>query len=348
MNKKKIRNGIVLLLVAGLIAGGVYRLKRRENMPEGVMRLYGNVDIRQSRLAFYDIGRIERLLVQEGDAVKPGQLLAEMDSARYEMGVNEAEGNVNAQKQVLARMLAGSRPQDIKTAGERVKAAEAVLQVTELTYERIKKLVNGKYVPQQQLDDATAKLKTAKADLKASEEELMLAVIGPRKEDIAAAEARLKGYQATLALAGQKLADTKLYATSAGVIQDRIMEPGDMASPTTPVFTMALDRPMWVRAYVPEPSLGKIVPGMKAEITTDSFPGKIYKGWIGYISPTAEFTPKNVETPELRTRLVYQIRAYVCNPNNELRLGMPATVTLRFDSSDSDKNPPGSSVCRDD
>lgn len=105
---------------------------------------------------------------------------------------------------------------------------------------------------------------------------------------------------------------------------------------------------MWVRAYVPEPSLGKIIPGMKAEITTDSFPGKIYKGWIGYISPTAEFTPKNVETPELRTRLVYQIRAYVCNPNNELRLGMPATVTLRFDSSDSDKNPPGSSVCRDD
>ena len=348
MNKKKIRNGIVLLLVAGLIAGGVYRLRQRENAPEGVMKLYGNVDIRQSRLAFYDIGRIKRLLVREGDVVKPGQLLAEIDSVRYEMSVKEAEGNVNAQKQVLARMVAGSRPQDIETARERVKAAEAVLQVTEVTYERIKKLVEGKYVPQQQLDDVTAKLKTARADLKAAEEGLMLAVIGPRKEDIAAAEARLKGYQATLALARQKLADTKLYAPSAGVIQDRIMEPGDMASPTTPVFTLALVRPLWVRAYVPEPSLGKIIPGMKAQITTDSFSGKIYKGWIGYISPTAEFTPKNVETPDLRTRLVYQIRVYVCNPNNELRLGMPATVTLRLDPSGSDKNPPGSSVCRDD
>jgi HlyD family secretion protein len=348
MNKKKIRIGIVFLLVAGLIAGSVYRLRRRENAPINALRLYGNVDIRQSRLAFYDIGRIERLLVQEGDAVEPGQLVAEMDSVRYEMAVKEAEGNVNAQKQVLARMLAGSRPQDIKRARERVKAAEAMLQVAQVTYERIKKLVKGKYVPQQQLDDATAKLKTAQSDLKAAEEDLMLAVIGPRKENIAVAEAHLKGYQATLALARQKLADTNLYAPSAGVIQDRIMEPGDMASPTTPVFTMALDRPMWVRAYVPEPSLGKIIPGMKAEITTDSFPGKIYKGWIGYISPTAEFTPKNVETAELRTRLVYQIRVYVCNPDNELRLGMPATVTLRFDASGPDKNPPGSSVCRDD
>jgi HlyD family secretion protein len=348
MNKKKIRIGIVLLLVAGLIVGSRYGLKRRENTSEGLMRLYGNVDIRQSRLAFYDTGRIERLLVQEGDVVEPGQLVAEMDSVRYEMAVKEAEGNVNAQKQVLARMIAGSRPQDIKRAREWVRAAEAVLQVTQVTHERIKKLVKGKYVPQQQLDDATAKLKTAKADLKAAEEVLMLAVIGPRKEDIAAAEARLKGYEATLALAHQKLGDTKLYAPSAGVIQDRIMEPGDMASPTTPVYIMALDKPMWVRTYVPEPSLGKIIPGMKAEITTDSFPGKIYKGWIGYISPTAEFTPKNVETPELRTRLVYQIRAYVCNPDNELRLGMPATVSLRFDPSNPDKNPPGSSVCRDD
>lgn len=348
MNKKKIPTAIVFLLVAGLIAGGVYRLIRQENVPKGVMNLYGNVDIRQSRLAFYDTGRIKRLLVQEGDVVKPGQLVAEIDSVRYEMAVKEAEGNVDAQKQVLARMLAGSRPQDIKTARERVKAAEAVFQVNEVTYDRIKKLVKGKYVPQQQLDDATSKLKTAKADLKAAEEGLMIAVIGPRKEDIAAVEARLKGYQATLALASQKLADTKLYAPSAGVIQDRIMEPGDMVTPATPVFTLALDRPMWVRAYVPEPSLGKIIPGMEAQITTDSFPGKIYKGWIGYISPTAEFTPKNVETPDLRTRLVYQIRAFVCNPNNELRLGMPATVALRLHPSGSDKNPPGSSVCRDD
>ena len=101
-----------------------------------------------------------------------------------------------------------------------------------------------------------------------------------------------------------------------------------MASPGVPAFTMALSNPLWVRAYVPETYLGRLHLGMEASITTDSYPAKLYAGWIGYISPNAEFTPKNVETPELRTRLVYQVRVYVCNPKNELRLGMPATVSI--------------------
>ena len=101
-----------------------------------------------------------------------------------------------------------------------------------------------------------------------------------------------------------------------------------MASPGVPAFTLALSNPLWVRAYVPETYLGRIRLGMKASITTDSYPGREFPGWIGYISPTAEFTPKNVETPELRTRLVYQVRVYTCNSQNELRLGMPATVSV--------------------
>lgn len=101
-----------------------------------------------------------------------------------------------------------------------------------------------------------------------------------------------------------------------------------MAFPATPVLTLALNTPLWIRAYVPEPDLGKVAKGMKAEITTDSFPGKRYHCWVGFISPTAEFTPKNVETPALRTRLVYQVRIYVNDPQNEFRLGMPATVTI--------------------
>ncbi len=101
-----------------------------------------------------------------------------------------------------------------------------------------------------------------------------------------------------------------------------------MASPSVPAFTMALTNPLWVRAYVPETYMARIYLGMKASITTDGFPGKVFQGWIGYISPTAEFTPKSVETPELRTRLVYEVRVYACNPQNELRLGMPATVTV--------------------
>lgn len=131
----------------------------------------------------------------------------------------------------------------------------------------------------------------------------------------------------------------------AGVVRDRILEPGDMATPQTPVLTLAFTDPVWVRAYLPEPMLGRVKPGMEARILTDSYPGRAYAGWVGYISPTAEFTPKNVETPELRTRLVYQVRVFACNPRGELRLGMPATVTI-----DLDQAPPaarGKSPCGD-
>jgi HlyD family secretion protein len=165
-------------------------------------------------------------------------------------------------------------------------------------------------------------------------------VLGPRKEDIAAGKAKLQAYEADLALARRELADARLYAPTNGVIRDRILEPGDMASPQKPVFTLALDDPLWVRAYVAETDLGKIRLGMKAEVTTDSYPGKRYDAWIGFISPTAEFTPKSVETAEVRTKLVYQVRAFVRNPEGELRLGMPAVVTIPLNSTPSEAGTP--------
>jgi HlyD family secretion protein len=153
--------------------------------------------------------------------------------------------------------------------------------------------------------------------------------------------AQAKADEAALAYTNEALKDAELYAPAPGVIRERILEQGDMASPLTPVFTLALTDPVWVRAYLPQTALGKVKPGMRAVITTDSFPGKNYDGWIGYVSPTAEFTPKNVETPELRTRLVYRMRVFACNPQGELRLGMPATVTVDL----SDHATAGREVC---
>lgn len=141
----------------------------------------------------------------------------------------------------------------------------------------------------------------------------------------------LKANQAALEVARKVLADASLYAPDNGIIQERILEPGDMASPQRPAYTLALTDPIWVRAYVQEADLGKLKPGMRAEVSTDSYPGKHYRAWVGYISPTAEFTPKAVETTEVRSSLVYQVRVFVCNTQNEMRLGMPATVTIPLD-----------------
>jgi len=195
-------------------------------------------------------------------------------------------------------------------------------------FARMQNLVKKKLTSIESVDRARTEYVTAQERFHALKEQQKLAVIGPRVEDIAAAKALLKANESSLKLAKKTWQDGHLYAPADGIIQDRILEPGDMADSHIPVYTLALVDPVWARVYVPENQLGQLKYAMLAEITTDSYPNKSYQGWVGFISPTAEFTPKTVETPELRTHLVYQVRIFACNPQNELRLGMPVTVHI--------------------
>lgn len=330
---------ILILFAAGFFA---WRRIEQKHTDNDRVTIYGNVDIRQVQIAFNDSERISRLLVDEGSAVHAGQLLGRLVQQRYTDAVARDQSIVAAQQQVVARLRAGSRPEEIAearanaaAARANVAAAQANVKNAELLYQRQQTLARQQYVSLQIRDDAFRAYLTRKAELAADEhilqakqQALRLAVIGPRKEDIAAAKATLQANQAALALAQRQLADTQLYAPAEGVIQNRILEPGDMATPQTPVFTLALDNPLWVRAYLPETQLGKVALGMRAWIQVDSFPGQQFPGWVGFISPVSEFTPKNVETTELRSQLVYRVRVYACNPGHRLRLGMPATVVI--------------------
>jgi len=331
MNKKKAMRLLVVLLVVAIGVGGWWFVSRQGGQDENHLVLYGNVDIREIDLAFNNSEHIDRLLVQEGDRVRKGQLLATLHQQRMQAEVAAAQSRLAAQKAVVTRLETGSRPEEVRQARAKVAAANARLVAAQVTFKRIQDLYKKQAASKQARDDAQASLDTTRADLKVVEEALALAVAGPRVEDIDAARAVLRADEAQLALAQEVLKDTELYAPADGIVRNRILEPGDMASPQTPVFTLALTNPVWVRVYAPETVLGKLAPGMSANVSTDSYPDKTYPGWIGFISPTAEFTPKNVETLELRTRLVYQVRVYVCNPQDELRLGMPATVTLALD-----------------
>jgi len=320
---------VILVLLAGLAGGGwFFYHERNREMADSQLHLYGNVDIRQIQLAFQESGRLEKLHVQEGDRVKKGDLLAEIDAVRYQAALDKALAELTARQQVVLRMKAGSRPQEIARAEAEVRAGEARFKDAEVTLRRLEHLLQKKATSKQKVDDAATAWKAARESLEAARQTLELARLGPRQEDIAAAEAREKAAEAAVVQAKKALADTRLFAPVNAVIRDRIMEPGDMAFPNAPALTLAQTDPLWIRIYIPETELGKVVPGMRAVISTDSFPGKEYRGWIGYISPTAEFTPKNVETETLRTRLVYQARVFVCNPEDELRLGMPATVRI--------------------
>ena len=140
--------------------------------------------------------------------------------------------------------------------------------------------------------------------------------------------ASLKEAEAMLRVAQKNLTDTEARAPNDGVILTRIREPGSVVAETEPVFTLSLSDPIWVKAYVNETALGLIYPGMIADIFTDAPDRPVYKGHIGFISPVAEFTPKTVETIELRTDLVYRLRIIVDNPDWGLKQGMPVTVKL--------------------
>ena len=336
MNKKLL---LVPILLVGAGAAYWWLYGRDQTPADSALTLYGNVDIREVDLAFGASEHIGELLVQEGDPVEAGQVLGRLHTEKLEAEVAAAQAAADAQAQAVVRLEAGNRPEEIRRARAQADAFKAKARTAQITFERQQKLGTQKLAAREEVDQARAAADAAEAEAQAAEETSALAVAGARAEDIAQAKAELAARRANLTLAEERLADATLTSPAAGIVRERILEPGDMASPQTPALTLALTEPLWVRAYVPEPDLGRIVPGSKAEVHTDSYPDKVYRGWVGFISPTAEFTPKNVETPDLRTRLVYQVRVFVCNPENELRLGMPATVSIPFDQPEAGRLP---------
>jgi len=326
--KRLIRIIILVVLVSAVILGVRWFLQAEGNLSASELRVYGNIDIRKADLAFSEQERIAQVLVEEGDRVTAGQVLARLKSNRLEAQIREIQAQIAAQQEVVKRLEAGTRPQEIEQVRAEVAAAKATVRNSMLNFERISKTSGAGATSQQALDNARALLDVDQAQLKVKEKALNLALEGPRKEDIAAAKNTLEALKASLSLLKIRLADMTLISPAPGIIQNRILEPGEMASPTRPVVTLALTDPKWVRAYVPEPDLGRINLGMKAKILSDSFPDQSFEGWIGFISPVAEFTPKTVETEDLRTKLVYEVRVFVHDSKDLLRLGMPVTVIV--------------------
>ena len=325
---KKSRLIAAVVVVAAFAAGGWFYARRTEMRAGPTLTFYGDVDIREVQPTFNASGHIASMVVQEGAAVHQGALLATLDDTRYAASLAQAKATMRSLKAGLDKLLAGSRPEEIAQAKATMDALRITYQNDEVTYHRFATLATTSAATLQQRDNARAAFESVRQQYEAAKQAYILAVKGPRKEDIDAARAAYEAAAAAVALARREYHDTRLHAPADGVVEDRILEPGDMASPATPVFTVALTSPLWVRAYVPESELGHVRYGMAATVTTDSYPGTVYHGWVGYLSPTAEFTPKTVETPALRTALVYQMRIYVCDPRGQLRLGMPATVHI--------------------
>ena len=287
--KKKIMILILLLAIAGTVT---YLLTRKKSNPNE-LELYGNIEIRQVDMSFQVSGQIDKMLKEEGDSVKKGDLVATLDDKDYKSNLEKASAEVS-------RSLALSRDAASK-------------------YERQSPLCADSTVSKQDCDTLLNNKNKAKAD-----------------------------YEAALAqktFAKNQLDYTKIYAPDEGTVTVRVQEPGATVNKGQLVYTISKTKPVWIRAYINESDLGNIKYGMQARVLTDSInpdtgKNREYKGYIGYISPVAEFTPKTVQTTDLRTDLVYRIRVYVYDIDEYLRQGMPTTIKIDISakSAESDKD----------
>lgn len=325
---------LVLLGLGAAIGALVHQrlLARERAAAAGSLRLHGNIDLRDAQLAFFGQERIAALFAEEGDRVTAGQLLAKLHTERLDAQIAAAEARVRAQQALVDELQNGARAEEIAQARAALSAAEVRVTNAEQLLARVDATAGRGASSQQALDDARAALAVARAERDAQHEALALALAGPRQEEKARAAATLDALRADVLLLRRQLADCELFAPAAGVVQTRILEVGEMAAPERPAFTLALTDPKWARVFVPEPDLGRVRNGMSATVRSDSLGGTTYPGRVGFVSPVAEFTPKTVETEELRTQLVYEVRVLVDDPRDELRLGMPVTVDVETGS----------------
>lgn len=314
----------VVLLALGFVAW--FWLQRAEP-DRGSLQLYGNVDIREVHLAFRQPGRVSQMVFDEGDTVQAGARMAALDPQPFREALAAADATVRVAQAELAKLRSGLRPQEITQARETLNATLAASADARRNFERQSELLASGASSQRMVDAARAAHDQAAANVQAAKAALSQALEGSRREDIAAAEARLAAAVAERAQAATALADTELIAPSDGTVIGRVREPGSMVVSQSAVYVLSLDAPVYVRAYVGEPDLGRIAPGTRVRVHSDSSV-KVYQGRVGYVSPRAEFTPKTVETTDLRTDLVYRLRIVVEDADAGLRQGMPVTVVV--------------------
>jgi HlyD family secretion protein len=335
---------ILAVIVAAVAATAWWWTHRKTEDPHRVY-LSGTIEVTQVDLAFKIPGRLLARIVDEGDRVEAGQIIARLDDVDQKLLVARAEAQAASAKAFLTRLESGSRAEEVAQARAQLQQALAAAQATESRLklaqddvERSRDLRAQEVISQQKFDElrtvyetalnsrreAVARGQSAKANL-----DLVLA--GPRKEEIEQARAQLAAAEQALALARQQLADTVLKSPADGVVLSKAAEPGAYLNPGAPVVTVGQIDKVWLRGYINETDLGRIRLNQPARVTTDTYPEKEYPGKVSFISDQAEFTPKSVQTYEERVKLMYRIKISLDNPRQELKAGMPADAEVQLD-----------------
>ena len=325
MTRKRIIGLLALaaLIVAALATKGFGLIGTRD----AELKLYGNVDIRQVELGFRVPGRIASMAFDEGTKVPPGAVLARLDTRPLNDTLASATAQIAQADADLAKSRNGNRFQDIARAQAAVAEQRALHEKAKADYDRRLALLPSGAVSQALVTASKGEYEASLARLRSAEDALSLQRAGSRREDVAAAAARRQAAVAQSDSAKTNIADTSLIAPEGGTILTRAREPGAIVQGGETVFTLTIDKPVRVRAYIAQGSLARISPGMAVLVSADGNP-RTYHGTIGFISPTAEFTPKSVQTESLRADLVYRLRINVSDPDEALRQGQPVSIAV--------------------
>lgn len=318
---------IVMLIEA--VGWGVGVWYREQANQKHFLHLSGTIEATTSSVGFNAGGRVMSRPIDEGNVVRQGQVLAVLDDTTLKQQVRAREAEVAVARAAHLDTLQGPRASEIRAG--RATLAQAYAQAAATADRRARTIrlfkaggISGiEYSHTLHNDDeARARVDEASARLKSLLE-------GTRPAQIAQAAARVKQAEAALALAQANLAYTRVYAPMDGVVLAKHVEPGEVVAPGAAAVTIAKLNDVYLRVYVPEAQLGRIKLGQKVSVKTDSYPGKIYLGRVSYLSSEAEFTPRTVQTPEERVKLVYRVKIDVPNPTFDLKPGMPADAVIR-------------------
>ena len=315
----------VVLLTVGALLWWLYgRAGRNREVTAS-----GTIEATESQLGFAIGGQIVRLPVQEGQAVKAGELLGELDSAETLARLAQWRAQARVAKAQLVELQRGSREEEVAQARAQVVAAEQTAGDAARELARIKTLADRELVSRQAYDQAQVTSQVAAARLDQARAQLALVEKGPRQETIEAQNALFLAAEAQVQAAEAAAAHIRLYAPVDGIITIRYHEPGETVGAGVPVVALLDPNDRWVRIYVAENRIGQVSLGEHARITSDSWPDSTFAGEVEFISPQAEFTPRNVQTTEERVRLVYAVKVRITGDSGlRLKPGTPADVAL--------------------
>lgn len=322
--KKKLTIALIILLIS-FISYKIYSnifLKNENNLT-----FYGNIDTRTVNVGFRFLGKIENITKDEGEIVKKDEILVKLDTASLEKSLEELNEKIFASKLELSKLQTGYRQEEILEAKAAMEEAIENLNKTKDTYNRQANLFKTKSTSEENFTISQLNYKQALATLDKAKALYELRKNGYRDEDIKIQESNLKSLEIQAEKLKIDLNDSVIKAPVDGVILTRFKEIGAITNAGESILEIAKTDEFWVRAYIDEKNLGNIKPGLKMSIQTDSR-DENYEGAIGFISPVAEFTPKNIETQELRADLVYSFRVIVKNPDDKIRQGMPVTLKI--------------------